>query len=505
MRKVIMADGSANSGGQDFAKIAVANEPHYRARDFGGERIEPAPRVIERLLDHLESSKYRLIARSESESGSEIEGKNLRRARQNFSEKDAEKLIEFVADQATRQEFRARFHWAELLRRADRLKSGSDDVGAFAINAPRDLLNEVRRSQSQRVGSAADYWAMQLLRLQFSFGADPVAANVATLRDLYERYVADVRVEQGENPAFSNALILLNAYLHTHPFRSAEQRHALLGIAYIAIDLAAQINDYKSLRLIAEQLSAIRPELTWGGEQAILRRLILDALARANRYCPQFDYSARVRRTAGEQALTAIENATSAIDLTGGLAVSWPELTTAWVGSFFGLLNYGINVGWPPDKLELLFKQHDGLVGKIKVLNPGALLLEDARRSGPRDAYMAEFLATLAISRENPLHNLTPGGSSYRRAFDPDAALAGIDAALAAVDPRDHYGDTIVAGLHLVRSEALLCKYGRSLRPSLRGTYEVSRARAAQYFARLGMSRKMLRLDRLELRAGIVR
>jgi hypothetical protein len=59
--------------------------------------------------------------------------------------------------------------------------------------------------------------------------------------------------------------------------------------------------------------------------------------------------------------------------------------------------------------------------------------------------------------------------------------------------------------LYLAQAEALLCKGGSALTPSLRDEYEAARARVAASFVRLGMPRKLQRLDQLELRAGIVR
>jgi homoserine acetyltransferase len=111
----------------------------------------------------------------------------------------------------------------------------------------------------------------------------------------------------------------------------------------------------------------------------------------------------------------------------------------------------------------------------------------------------------MVLSRESPARNLSPRGSAYKASFDPDKALTLTQQALDLADPTDHYGDSIVACLQLVRAEALLCKAGRPITASLRDEYEAARLAAAQMFQRLGMPRKLLRLDKLERSAGIIR
>jgi homoserine acetyltransferase len=111
----------------------------------------------------------------------------------------------------------------------------------------------------------------------------------------------------------------------------------------------------------------------------------------------------------------------------------------------------------------------------------------------------------MALSRESPARNLAPRGSAYKSSFDPEKALTLTQRALNLADPSDHYGDSIVACLHLVRAEALLCKAGRPMMASLKDEYEAARLSAAQMFRRLGMPRKLLRLDKLERAAGIIR
>jgi len=325
---------------------------------------------------------------------------------------------------------------------------------------------------------------------------------------MYEKYVAHLRIVKGEAPALRNALILMHAYLGTQPFRSIEQRHALLGISFVAIDLAAQINDYRSLFRLAKTLSDIAHEgFSTFAERAILNRLVADTRSRANRYSPEFDHSYRVRNEAEALALTAVEEVDLAVESIGELAYSWPEVTEAWLGSYFGLLNYGINVGWTPIKLMEMFKRHDDLAVKLEMLfgANATLLTELAGKNTAGNPYSAEFLATLAITRENPAHNLSPRSETFKSLFDADKALAIIHQAIAEIDPSNHYGDTIIGGLRLARAEALLCKSGRRLSPSQRDEYEIARFDAVQMFEELGMPRKILRLDRLELRAGIIR
>jgi hypothetical protein len=156
----------------------------------------------------------------------------------------------------------------------------------------------------------------------------------------------------------------------------------------------------------------------------------------------------------------------------------------------------------PPHGLEV-FKRHDDLVVAIKPISPGATFLTDTvNRTSIVDAYAAEFIATLAMSRENPRHSLLPRKQSYKKAFDPDKALAIIRAALNKNDLNMHYGDSIVGALQLALAEAILCKYGGKMPSSVRDEYEAAHREAARIFDRLGMKRKMLRLNRLEARAG---
>jgi hypothetical protein len=456
-----------------------------------------APAVIERLLRDVGKSQY---------AASEITELDLRKRRtaRSFGEGSAKRLIKLISDEAVQEGYRLLFKRAEQVRKAQKLH----DAPARPLDeiTVRALLNEVGRGESQRTGGKADYWAIKLFWLQLSFGDDPRVVNQANLRALYDKYIAQVRNKRGEVEAFRNAIIIRNAYLVTCPFDTIEQRHALLGISYIAIDLAAQVNDYWTLRALADSLKDIEHEAFDSDiERALLNRLIFDAKSRANRYCPEFDYDYRVRNEAGSFAETAVEPAERVLKATGDLAFSWPELTAGWIGSYFGLLNYGINVGWPPEKLSEMFKRHDDLVVAIRSISPGATLLTDTvNATSTRDAYAAEFIATLAMSRRSPAHNLSATGSSYKAVFDPDKAQAIATRALATVDPNIHYGDTIVGALHLARAEALLCKSGRNIKGSLRDEYEVARSDAAWIFDRLGMRRKLLRLDRLELRAGIV-
>jgi hypothetical protein len=98
---------------------------------------------------------------------------------------------------------------------------------------------------------------------------------------------------------------------------------------------------------------------------------------------------------------------------------------------------------------------------------------------------------------------LTRPNSAYKRAFSPDKALAIATRALASVNTNNHFGDTIVGSLHLVRAEALLCMARESMRGSVRDEYEAARHEAKMIFDRLGMNRKLRRLDFLERRLGL--
>ncbi len=487
--------------GKKLKKTTVTDLPQDHSGGRPADGVLPAPAVIVDLLRHLDRSAYAAAKLKR------IYPRNIRQAARHFSARDVEKLLSLVADDRVRRDYAILFHHAELLRRAQRhhgLPAGADVLDQLT---PRSLLHEVGRGQSGRTGSKADYFTMLLFRLQLRCGENPKVANYANLRTLYDQYVARVRILHGEVAAFRNAIILTYAYLGACPFDSAEQRHALLGIAYIAIDLAAQVNDYRWLRSLAKTLSLLTHErFNSGAEKALLLRLILDARSRADRYSPQFDYDPKVRREAGELAREAVEPAAATLRAVGDLAYAWPEATVGWLGSYFGLLNHGINVGWPPDRLREMFDRHDELAMAIRRIAPGATLLTEATadESG-RDAYAAEFLSTLALPRENPTHNLRPRGADYKRAFAPDQALAIAARALSRADPENHYGDSIVGGLQLARAEALLCRAGRGLTESVRDEYEHARRQAATVFARLGMPRKMLHLDRLELRAGIIR
>jgi hypothetical protein len=131
--------------------------------------------------------------------------------------------------------------------------------------------------------------------------------NHSNLRLIYDRLVARVRIEIGEVTAFRNSLILMNAYLGTQPFATREQRHALLGIFYIAIDLAAQLNDFRALFILAGKLkNQVKNHLTGNSELAILNRLVADAESRGCRYGPQFEYDSRIVKEADRLANAAL-------------------------------------------------------------------------------------------------------------------------------------------------------------------------------------------------------
>jgi hypothetical protein len=457
--------------------------------------------LIAHLLRYLGKSAY-VVAQH-----TELDPASLRRAARHFSAADAKNLLALVTDDSLRKEYAALFHRAELLRQAGRLRGLPISAFAFDQVTPRWLLNELGRGQSRRTGGKSDYFTMMLFRMQLANGDEPKVATYDNLRTLYDTYVARVRIARGEVTALRNAIILFYAYLDACPLDTAEQRHALLGIAYIAIDLAAQVNDYRWLRALAKTLSDVSEQpFQHDAERVLRRRLILDAKSRADRYSPQFERDPALRLQAGKHAQQAVEPAEMALRSVGDLAYSWPEVTCAWVGSYFGLLNHGINVGWPPDELREMFKRHDDLVLSIRRIDPGATFLTEGVAGGAgRDPYAAEFLSTLALARENPAHNLRPRGTSYKRAFEPDSALWLVAGALANVDPGNRYGDSIVGALQLCRAEALLCQGGRFLSKSAREGYEDARREAQAIFARLNMPRKLRRLDRLELRAGIVR
>jgi hypothetical protein len=500
--------------------MTVTRSQQNLLTDLDTDRARTAPELIKLVESYLgKSIRVSLEGRwsfvdhdseEDAEEGEaerkEIELTSVRRAANYFSAEDVRRLLDLILDKAAKRAFERQFDRAELRRRAGK-QLGTTSGLNFDITS-RDLLNKVGLGHSERAGGEANYWTIKLFALQLSFGNEPKVATCENLRGLYEKYVAPVRIEEGEVPAFRNAIVLMYAYLCTRPFGTREQRHALLGISYIAIDLAAQVNDYKSLWKLADRLEAdaehFGPE--YGAERALLNRLIFDARARAYRYSPKFDNDYyEVRNAIDRLAHDAIKPAGWVLETMGDLAFVWPELTAAWVGSYFGLLNFGINVGWSPERLSDMFKCHDELVMAIKPISPGATLLtETVKQTSTGDPYAAEFIATLALSRENPRHSLLPRKQNYKRAFDPDKALTLIRDALNNTDPNTHYGDSIVGALQLARAEAILCKGGHEMTMSMRDEYEVVRREAAQTFDRLGMKRKMLRLNHLELRAGIL-
>ena len=460
-----------------------------------------APTLIAQLAQHLGKSP-RALARA-----AELDFINIRRAAHHFSESDAEKLIALLPDNGLQKDFAVLFHRSELIRRAKHLRGVRVSPVVFDQITPDWLLHQVGRGQSQRTGSREDYFTMMLFRMQLANGDEAKVATPSNLRMLYDVYVAQVRVVRGEVAALRNAVILLYAYLGACPLDTPEHRHALLGMAYAVSDLAAQVNDYRWLRALAHTLTPFTgAPYGEGAERALLNRLILDTKSRADRYSPEFERDPAVRRRAGELAEEAVKPAQMALRTAGELAYVWPEVTAAWIGSYFGLLNHGINVGWPPDRLEEMFKTHDDLVITASRFAFGGTLLTEAVTRGPGpDAYAAEFLSTIALARENPARNLRPRSTSYKRAFEPDKALVLVRHALDRVDPASHYGDSIVAALQLDLAEALLCRAGRNLSEGVREEYEAARLEAATRFARLGMQRKLRRLDRLERVAGIVR
>ena len=154
-----------------------------------------------------------------------------------------------------------------------------------------------------------------------------------------------------------------------------------------------------------------------------------------------------------------------------------------------------------------MLNQHDAFATELAVKTGGPViaLTCNSDAAAAADPYAAEFLATLALARENPAHNLKPHSQALRSAFDPDKALSLTRQALALANPDNHYGDSIQGGLLLVRAEAMLCKAGRPMPCSLCDEYEAARQTAADIFQRLGMSRKLHRLNTLELRAGLIR
>ncbi len=319
--------------GQESGKVAVAGRQQTVDHP---DRVETAPAVIRRIIHRLGQSRYAVA----KEAG--IELANIRRAHRNFSRADAEALLTLIADSSIRNDFERRFHEAELLRKAVRQAATSPNIDPQLPDL-RLLLNEVGRGQSRRTGDKSGYWSRLFFALQLESGDDPVRASVRTLRSLYVKYVAEIRIAKGEVPAFYNALILMNAYLATAPFGTIEERHALLGIFFAAIDLAAQINDYRWLGRLAKTLADLGIErFPLPSERSICKRLILDTRSRAHRYSPGFDQQAHIRKQAEDLALAATEDASSALQNIGALAHFWPELTTAWLGSYFGLLNHGI-------------------------------------------------------------------------------------------------------------------------------------------------------------------
>jgi hypothetical protein len=302
--------------------MTVAHLQHGSPIDNEIDRAITARAVIEKMERYLGKSIAASIEDRAffQDDDDEIDLANLRRAASNFSVTDAERLLRLIPEERVKEEYRRLFHRAELLRKAARLHGARAKL--FDDLTPRDLIHEIGRGQSKRTGSEADYWTIMLLWMQLSYGDDPTVLNYLNLRGHYDRYVARIRIAQGEIPAFRNALILRNAYLVTHPFDSFEQRHALLGISYIAIDLAAQINDYRALWALADSLADIEHEgFTAGAERALLSRLIHDARSRANRYCPDFDYDSRVRKEAGVLALAAVEPAVQVLRAVGGPGV----------------------------------------------------------------------------------------------------------------------------------------------------------------------------------------
>jgi hypothetical protein len=266
--------------------------------NHAGDEVISAPAVLDRLLRELGKSPWAATR----DTG--IDPASLRRAGSHFSERDTKKLLQLVHDDTTRSGYAHLFQRAEFLRRAERL--GTEP---FKLVTSRALLNEVGRGQSERAGAKADYWAIKLLQLQLSFVDEPRIATSGNLRQQHEKYVAQVRIDFGETLAFRNAVVLMNAYLGTCPFDTRDQRHALLGISYIAIDLAAQLNDYWSLRKLANTLANIAHERFTADERLLLKRLILDARSRADRYSPEFEYHSKVRKEAGDLAVSAVEHA----------------------------------------------------------------------------------------------------------------------------------------------------------------------------------------------------
>jgi hypothetical protein len=57
----------------------------------------------------------------------------------------------------------------------------------------------------------------------------------------------------------------------------------------------------------------------------------------------------------------------------GELSFIWPELTLGWAGSYFGLLNLGINIGWARETYDELFKRYDEVVFALRPFDPSIL------------------------------------------------------------------------------------------------------------------------------------